>query len=71
MQRYNKSQACCATCANWSGARQVIGTSVKQVEVSSSNQHAKCYNNPHVGGHVDGPPASYRCTNYQLWSAIK
>lgn len=71
MQHYNKSQRCCATCANWAGPRQAIGTNIKQSEVSSSNVHGKCYDNPRVGGYVDGPPASYCCSHYQPWAAIK
>lgn len=74
MQHYNKNQKCCATCANWSGARRVIGTgTTKQVEVSSSNDHAKCYDNSHVGGFVDGPSACWgsSCSNYQLFPGLK
>lgn len=71
MQHYNKNQKCCATCANWAGPRQVTGTNIKQAEVSSSNEHGKCYDNPHVGGFVYGPSASYCCSHYQPWAALK
>lgn len=73
MQHYNKYQKCCATCVNWSGARKIVGTSTKQVEVDSSNVNAKCYDNPSVGGFVYGPPASWggSCSKYQPLSALK
>jgi hypothetical protein len=72
MQRYLKNHKCCATCAYWSGARQVTGNgSTKQVEVGSSNDHAKCFNNPNVGGFAYGPKAEYCCQNYQLFVGLQ
>ena len=65
MQHYNKNQKCCATCANWSGERRIIGTTNKQVEVSNSSDNAKCYDDPHVGGFSYGPRANWHCNNYQ------
>lgn len=66
----NKNQKCCATCANWSGPRDVnsMGNTVTTPKQTSE---AKCYLNPRVGGFTYGPSAHWCCGNYSKWLALK
>ncbi len=67
----NKNQKCCATCANWSGPRQVNSMG-NTVTTSDPKPNAKCFLNPSVGGFSNGPKADWCCgSKYSKWSALK
>ena len=67
----NKNQKCCATCAHWSGPREVNSFKDK-VTTAEPKPNAKCNLNPSVGGFAYGPKADWCCnSNYSKWSALK
>lgn len=72
MSSINSSNKCCATCANWSGPRQVNSTRT-QVIVPDPKPSAKCYLNSNVGGFAYGPKADWCSSScgYTKWSALK
>ena len=64
-------QKCCATCANWSGPREVNSTRDKVI-TPDPKPNAKCFLNPSAGGFVYGPKADWCCgSNYSKWGALK
>lgn len=64
-------QKCCATCANWTGPREVNGTR-DTVFTPDSKPNAKCCLHPLKGGFSYGPKADWCCgSDYKKWSALK
>lgn len=63
-----KNHKCCATCANWSGARKAHGS---LSEVASNSMRAKCLAGC-SGSAMPGPCAceGSNCSKYQPWPAI-
>lgn len=64
------NQKCCATCANWSGAREVNSFRDK-VTTPNPKPNAKCNIDSCVGGFAYGPKADWCCGKYSKWTALK
>lgn len=66
----SKSEKCCATCANWAGART---ERFKRAEVAAPDTRGKCYAGVSCGV-TQGPCAMQggsSCSKYELWPALK
>lgn len=61
---------CCATCANWAGARKLVNNTYSETDSPSSR--GKCYAGV-TGDATPGPTAmaGTSCAKYQKWSALK
>lgn len=64
-----KSSQCCATCANWAGARTTNGNAVV---TEHPNTRGKCYAGV-TGSATQGPQAcdGRSCGKYSTWAALK
>ena len=62
-----KESGNCAACANWGGPRTV--GSCKRAEVEHTYTKGKCYLGR--GPSSNGTDASYRCSDFEPWSALK
>ena len=60
-----RSRVCCATCAHWSGPRQ-LDSYCTSVIVDREGVKGKCF----VGGRSD-PQANGSCAKYEKWSGLK
>ena len=65
----NSSSKCCATCANWAGARTEHH---RWAVVEHPGTRGKCYEGVFCGV-TQGPSASdgRSCSKYTLWPALK
>lgn len=64
----NKATQCCATCANWGGARR---EHFKRAEVERPDTRGKCYAGVFCSV-TQGPAAmeGRSCNKYSLWAAL-
>ena len=69
MKTYTSGTKCCATCANWGGARQVKNAGA-YVETPALDTRGKCYAGTPCPI-TQGPMGSQQCAKYQKWSAVK
>ncbi len=67
---WSTSSKCCATCANWAGARSVSANHFSYT--GSPGDRGKCYANVFCSV-TQGPTAMSggSCPKYQKWAALK
>ena len=68
MKTYTASTACCATCANWAGPRQVKHNGA-YVDVDTVGVMGKCFAG--TNSTSQGNSSCYKCAKYQKWAALK
>ena len=73
MFEYSKTTRCCATCANWGGARQTSVSKPSCSYVDSQAVHGKCYCSQAYQAHVSGagPQSNYSCQYWEKWGALR
>lgn len=69
MKTFTANTKCCATCANWGGARKLMYNGAT-VDVSSPGDRGKCYAGTFCSV-TAGPAAVISCPKYQKWAALK